>query len=187
MTDHIMQAVLNECKAFLQQSPDGPGTVILEEDYKHTNLLTYTMPLCLIDLMDAPEESQWIGGSTRVDWIFGFNTYQLEPDSYLDDDTTYSTGLMRIVDDIRRHFSLGFWLVPARTDDTQPMAMQDVIDNYGFKFTLTGKTKARPLDQEGLILGWRINFDSLAIDDVTDWIKPKNPLEKVVPTLPPNT
>lgn len=184
MIGDIMKAVLNEAKAFLQtstfQGNPFAGTVILETNYKSDKLLSYAMPLLLIDMMDAPEESQYPGGVTRVDWVFGFNSYNLEPDGYVDDDSTFSADLLDIVDAIRQHFSLRFWTVPSRgMDTTIPMAMDDICAAYGFKFTLSGLTRANKLEQDGLIMGWRIMFDSIAIDDSTDWTMPAGPLTTV--------
>ena len=45
--------------------------------------------------------------------------------------------------------------------------MNDILNSYGFRFTLSGIVKADALDQDGLILGYRIVFDSLAYDMVT--------------------
>ena len=184
MIGDILNAVLNECKALLQ-TMDIAGTLILETDYKSDKLTTYSMPLLILDMIDAPETSQYLGGVTRVDWVFGMNSYNLQPDSYVDDITPWSGSLLDIIDRIRAHFSLGFWLVPTRGEDTTlPMAMPDILSAYGFKFTLSGLTRANHLDEDGLIMGWRIMFDSIAIDDFTDWILLNQPLTTVTPTLP---
>jgi hypothetical protein len=185
MTDEILKAVLDEALAFLQQTSDGifPGTLILETDYKSAQLESYSMPLLIIDMVDAPDESQYPGGTTRVDWVFGFNSYTYAPDSYVDDASPYSTSLMKIIDSIRRHFSLRFWILPARTDPNNPMTMPDIEENYGFVFTLSGLVRAKQLDQDGLIMGWRIMFDSVAIDEETNWtLDNQGPLEHVTET-----
>lgn len=183
MIGDILNAVLNECKALLQ-TVDIAGTIILETDYKSDKLVTYSMPLLILDMIDAPEASQYLGGVTRMDWVFGMNSYNLQPDSYIDDVTPWSGSLLDIIDRIRAHFSLGFWLVAGRTDQSLPMAMADIEMAYGFKFTLSGLTRANNLDQDGLVMGWRIMFDSIAIDDATDWILLKQTLTTVTPILP---
>lgn len=190
MINDILKAVLDEALTFLQKANDGifPGTLILETDYKSEQLESYAMPLLIIDMMDSPDQSQWPGGTTRVDWVFGFNSYQYAPDSFVDDSTGYSTDLMQIIDNIRRHFSERFWLLPARTDPALPMTMPDIEANYGFKFTLSGVVRARQLDQDGLVMGWRIMFDSVAIDEETNWTRDnQGPLAHVVETPPSNT
>jgi hypothetical protein len=48
-------------------------------------------------------------------------------------------------------------------------AMVTIFNNYGFQFTLTGITAADALDQDGLIMGFKIGFDSTAFDQVTQF------------------
>lgn len=190
MTDEILKAALDEALAFLQSKNDGdfPGTLILETNYKSEDLLSYSLPLLILDLMDAPEESQYPGGTTRTDWVWGFNAYAMAGDSFVDDVTPYATSPLKIIDAIRRHFSLRFWLVPPRTNDTMPMSMQDITDNYGFKYTLSGRVRAKPLDQDGLYMGWRIMFDSVCIDEETNWtLDNQGPLEHVTQSQPDNS
>lgn len=184
MTGEILKAVSEETKAFLQKSNDGnfPGTVILETDFKSDQMASYGMPLVILDMMDAPDMSQYIGGSTRADWIFGMNSYNYQPDGYLDDGTDYSANLLNIIDDIRRHFSNRFWIRDARADDSTPMTMPDIEEVYGFKFTLSGLTRANALERDGMVMGWRIVFDSLSIDEETDNVYPSpEPMEGVDP------
>lgn len=189
MTGEILKAVSEETKAFLQQSNQGnfPGTVILETDFKSDQMASYAMPLVILDMQDAPETSQYLGGVTRVDWIFGMNSYNYQPDGYLDDATDYSANLLNIIDEIRRHFSLHMWIRAARETDADPMTMPDVEETYGFKFTLSGLTRANPLEKDGLVMGWRIMFDSLSVDEETDSIYPSpQPMEGADPVGYPN-
>jgi hypothetical protein len=48
-------------------------------------------------------------------------------------------------------------------------AMADIFNTYGFQFTLTGITNADALDQDGLIMGFKIGFDSTSFDQVTQF------------------
>lgn len=50
------------------------------------------------------------------------------------------------------------WLTPG---------MANIFDVYGFQFTLEGVTSADPVDQDGIILGYKIAFDSTSLDNVT--------------------
>lgn len=48
-------------------------------------------------------------------------------------------------------------------------AMVTIFNTYGFQFTLTGITAADAIDQDGLIMGFKIAFDSTAFDQVTQF------------------
>lgn len=152
MIGEIIDSVLKECRALL----DGAGaTVILKTDFRTDNLATYGMPLLLLDIPDGTDTGMYLGGHTRTDWVFGFNSYNNEPDAYNDDTTGYSTGLLDIIDEIRRHFSFEVWLTPG---------MDQMRDKYGFRYSLSGILPADALDASGLVMGYKILFDSIAID-----------------------
>jgi hypothetical protein len=159
MIGEILNAVILECRELLK---DTGGTVILKTDYRGTSDTSYTMPLLLLDLLEAPDSAQLPGGVTRKDWIFALNAYNYEPNSYTDDTSGYSEKLLNIIDTIRQHFSLGTWLT---------QGMTDINTNYGFKFTLSGVVPADALDQDGLIMGYRIMFDSIAFDTDTSFVQ----------------
>jgi hypothetical protein len=159
MIGAILDAVLKECRELFK---DTGGTVILKTDYKSTNLINYSMPLLLLDLVDGADTGQYHGGTTRTDWMFAFNSYNYEPDSYTDDTSGYSTGLLDVIDQIRQHFSIGIWLT---------QGMTDILNNYCFKYTLSGIVPADALDQDGLVMGYRIVFDSIAIDNSTNSVQ----------------
>ena len=177
MIGAILNAVIVECRELLK---DSGGTVILKTDYRATKLTTYSMPLLLLDLVEAPDSGQYPGGVTRVEWMFALNSYNYEPDSYTDDTSGYSTSLLDVIDTIRQHFSLGIWLT---------QGMTDILNNYCFKFTLSGIVPADALDQDGLIMGYRIVFDSIAIDTDTSFVQmSESDLEHVVQQgYPPTT
>jgi hypothetical protein len=169
MIGDILNAILGECRAFLADTnTDNPadiGTVILKTDFKSDKLATYSMPLLLLDMLDGPESRQFLGGGTSMDWVFALNSYNHSPDAYADDaiNTGYSADLLDIIDDIREHFSFGVWITEAMTG---------IEDNYGFRFTMGGIHKADLLQGDGVVMGWRIVFDSMAVDQVTDLVEP---------------
>lgn len=45
--------------------------------------------------------------------------------------------------------------------------MVTIFNNYGFQFTLSGITAAEPMDEDGIIMGFKIVFSSTALDDQT--------------------
>ena len=169
MIGRILQAVIDECKAL---PIDGVGTIILKTDYRSSNLESYAMPLLLLDLMEAPESGQYIGALTRMDYIFALNSYNYEPNSGCDPDGGYSTSLLNIIDTIRRHFSYGVWITSEMTD---------ILNSYGFRFTLGGLTPADPLEADGLIMGYKVVFDSISFDVETNDVAPSTAvLEDVI-------
>lgn len=159
MIGDILNAVIQEAKAFLASNA---GTILLKTDYKASNLPSYSMPLLLIDLLEAPDTYQYPGGATRVDWNFALNAYNYAPDPKGDDTTGYSNQLLDIIDSIRQHFSVGDW-----TSGNSP-TMTDLLYNYGFRFTLSGITQADALDEDGLVKGYKILFETSAIDNSTN-------------------
>jgi len=157
MIDDILNAVAQECKQFLA---DSGGTIILKTDYSPKKMEGYTMPLLIIEMLPASEAYQYCGGVSRVDWMFKLNSYNYMPDGMIDDDTDYSRGLLKVIDDIRQHFSKGVYI---------SSLMTDVLNNYCFKFTLSNVQNADNLDGEGLNIGYGIVFDSCAIDPSTNF------------------
>ena len=165
MLGKIVNAILSECQAFLAANPMEEGTVgqiIFKTQFKPENIGSYAMPLIILDVLDGPETTQYLGGATRVDWIFAFNAYNYEPDQGADETATgYSTSLLAFIDKVRRHFSFGVWLTPG---------FASILTEYGFRFTLSGVMKADPIDQDGLVMGWKIIMDSIAIDNDTNYM-----------------
>ena len=160
MIGKILNAVMAEAKALLS---DTGGTVILKTDYLIKDIGPFTMPLLLIDLTGAPESYQYPGGASRVDWNFSFNSYHYMPDPTGDDLTGYSRNLLLVIDTIRRHFSSGIWL-----NTTQSPTMNDLLNLYCFKYTLSGIEPADAIEQDGLKMGYRITFDCCGIDNETN-------------------
>jgi hypothetical protein len=159
MIGDILNAVSQECKQFLG---DSGGTIILKTDYSPKKIESYTMPLLIIEMLPASDAYQYIGGASRVDWMFKLNSYNYMTDGMIDDDSGYSRDLLQVIDDIRQHFSKGIYI---------SSLMTDILNNYCFKFTLSNVQNADPLDGDGLNIGYAIVFDSCAIDTATSSIQ----------------
>jgi hypothetical protein len=171
MIGEILNAVLGECSALLS----GTGaSVILKTNFKSTKNITNQPSFILLDLTDAPESVIYPGGLTRMDWVFSFNSYSYEPDAYVDEtDTGYSTNLLNFIDLIRQHFSVlpaGEWLTSG---------MNDVANTYGFQYTLSGIAPADGIDEDGLIMGYKITFNSTSFDQVTYYTPATEPLQNI--------
>lgn len=167
MIGDILKAILTECRVFLSDAEGGGfiGTVILKSEYSAKNLPTYSMPLLLLDMTDGSDSRAFIGGGESMDWSFAFNSYNYNADAYADDALAggYSEDLLDVIDLIRQHFSFKSWLTPGMTE---------INSNYGFVFTFGGIAKADHIDDSGIIMGWRVMFESMAIDEVTEWVEP---------------
>lgn len=167
MLGEITSAILNETKELLS----GTGATIMLK----TNFLAKDVPdnsgnFVLMDIEQAPDSLMYPGGLTRCDYRWGFNSYNFEPDGYVDDQTSYSTGLMNFIDTIRQHFckSLpGALPISGDTNLWLTQAMTDIFNIYGFFFTFSGITSADALDTSGLIFGFKIMFESTAFDNTT--------------------
>lgn len=169
MIGEILNAVILECRELLK---DTGGTVVLKTDFRTTDLATYAMPLLLLDVPEAPDSCQLIGNSSREDWMFGLNSYNYEPNAYTDDTSGYSENLLETISNTKKHFNMGIWLT---------QGMTDINTKYNFKFTLSGILPADALQEEGLTMGWKIMFDSIAIDTSTNWTQTStSDLEHVV-------
>lgn len=159
ITGDILNAIQKELLAFTS----GKGaTVLFKSDYRANKLPSYTMPLILLDVPEAPDTTQYMGGATRVDMVIHINTYVLSPDVTLDDPGTSSNDLLNFIDQVRQYFSFGVF-------STQEMT--DILTNYGFRFTLGGIDVPDALDQDGQVKGYRIMMDSWALDTGTVLMK----------------
>jgi len=159
MIGEIMQAVIDECKALF----DGKGgTFILKTDYDSTELTNYTMPLCLLDVVDADDRYRVIGGGTDMGWILALNSYNYSPNPTAEDDGGYSSMLLNVVDEVRRHFSKGIWLTPGMT------TMAEV---YATSMMLSAVMAGDALDRDGLVKGFKILFDTASVDTETSNVK----------------
>jgi hypothetical protein len=170
MTGEILQAILDEIKAMI----DGQGgTILLKTNYKPKDLPSYTMPLYLIHLVGAPESYEYPGGLTRQEWQWALNSYNYVPNEAVDDDKAYSTDLLNVVDQTRRHFAnYAQFITPG---------MKTILDNYGLRMTYMGITDADVIDESGLEMGYKIDYDCVSFDsDTTALIDSTQVLEHVV-------
>lgn len=104
MIGEILNAILQETKALLS----GTGaTVLFKANFKPEKFPDNNGNFVLLGLEAAPNTTQFPGGLTRTDYIWGFDSYNWEPDAYVDDNSGYSTELSNFIDTIRQHFSLG--------------------------------------------------------------------------------
>jgi len=135
------------------------GIIILDTEIKDDE--TYDLPLCIIEINDAPDSVRLPGnGLTQIDFDFTLRIYAYEPNAYIEQDGGYSASLLEIVDKIRNYFELECWQTPE---------MQMLLSKYGFRLTFSGITKAEPLSQnEKLIMGYRIGFNTIAFDQGTN-------------------
>lgn len=169
MTGEILEAILNEIKAMIGGKG---GTLLLKTNYKPKDLPSYTMPLYLIHLVAAPESYEYPGGLTKMEWQWALNSYNYEPNEAVDDDNGYSTGLLDVIDDVRRHFSnYAAFLTPG---------MATILDKYGFRFTFMGITEADVIDESGLEMGFRIAYDCVSFDSDTVATIPSDEVLEVV-------
>jgi len=150
MINKILQAVITECQAAQPEA-----TILFRTDFKLDNVPTYSMPLLLVDLVDAPDSGQAIGGVTIMEWIFALNSYNYMPNPEASPDGGYSSDLLEPIDCIRRHFTKSTWL----TD-----GMREIESDYGFTFSLSGIHAADMIDSDGLAIGYKIMFSSVSID-----------------------
>lgn len=152
----ITHALLQELKYLFA---DFQGTFILDTHVKED--VAYNFPLCILELGDGSESARLPGnGLTRIDLDFSFRVYNFEADAYNEEDENYSTSLMDIIDTIRNYFENETWT-------TQEMV--DLTKNYGFRLTFMGINKAESLQSEDkVIIGYRINFSSVAFDNNTN-------------------
>jgi hypothetical protein len=155
----ILFAVLKECKALLSGSG---AEIILKTNLKKLDREAYSGNFILIDWTDAVDSLQYPNGLTRMDWKIGFNAYNIQPDAYVDDPTDYSTALLNFIDQVRQHFESGlvndWWLT---------QGMTDIWNQYGFQFTFGGVGVAEAVELNGLLMGWRIEMETTALDSVT--------------------
>lgn len=157
----ITHALLQELKYLFA---DRGGTYILDTNLKED--AAYSFPLCILELGDGSESARLPGnGATRIDLDFSFRVYNYEPDAYNDEDANNATSQLDIIDTIRNYFENEKWT-------TQEMV--DLTTNYGFRLTMTGGiTKAEQIQaEEKIIMGYRINFSSIAIDPGTNSSNP---------------
>lgn len=168
MLPDILNAIILECQAF--KFGDG-GTFLLKTDFKvGPEMPSYTMPLVLLELVDAEESASLVGGAAEMRWRFKMNSYCWEPNAYGDEAISgYSESLLQVIDDVRVHFMAGIWFTAGMTS---------LETNYGFRMTLSGIHPADALPADGLKLGFGIMFDSIGMDQSSQgWQDSTTPLQ----------
>ncbi len=150
----IVSAVLKEIKYFL----DNEGTYLFDTQLEPDKL--YALPLIIFDLGEASESARLPGnGITRLDYDLSFRVYNFEANAFDSDDSGYSASLIDWFDNIRQHFENEVWLTADITNLTT---------NYAFRMEFQGMNKAEPiLQNENLVLGYKFNFASISVDQVT--------------------
>jgi len=156
ITGAIINALMKELKYLFF---DREGTVILDTELKDD--MSYNFPLCILEIPEAGESARLPGnGVTRLDYDFALRVYNYEPNAYNEDDDSYSVTLLDIIDIVRVHFENETWI-------TQEMI--NLTTNYAFRLTFGGINRVEPLqDEEKLIMGYRLTFNTIAVDQETD-------------------
>lgn len=172
MIGELTNAIIKECQALLLSTG---AQVMLKTQFLNSKIPDYNGTLVLIDIDAAPDSVQYPGGLTRMDWKYGFCSYAYEPDAYTDDPTDYSADLLNFIDQIRRHFTANFGghLSTIPTIEGTGWLSQEMVDawdNYGFQLTLGGLTIADNINQTGLIMGYKINMETTALDSQTEYV-----------------
>ncbi len=146
----IIHAIKTECHYLFI---DNGGMVVLDTNID--NDLSFSYPLCIIEVSAAPESAILSGnGAIRLDWDFAINVYNGEYEAY-DDDNKYSSNLMNVFDTVRNHFIGESW----KTNE-----MVNLRKNYGFRCTFTGINTATPAEDGKQNLGYKLSFSTIAID-----------------------
>lgn len=159
MIGEITKAILDECAALLQ----GTGAeIILKTNFKKMEDESYSGNFILLDVQDAPDSLMYMGGLTRMDWKFAFNSYNFQPDAYNDDTSDYSTSLMNFIDIVRQHFTAGY-----SNQQWFTAGMNTIFNTYGFQFTFGGVFVAEAIEKDGVTMGWGVIMESTGLDDTT--------------------
>jgi hypothetical protein len=160
MIDQISQGIIDEIKAYVAQDTTNfptSATVLIDTDFNIQQVPSYILPLIILEIDEAPNSGQLIGGATQAEWNWGLVIYALEPDPY--GQTSYGTGQLKIVDDLQEHFCGLTFLA---------QTFIDVQANLNFTYAFKGINKAPEIEKNNkIIIGRKINFESVAFDDST--------------------
>ena len=158
MIGKIIVAVGEELKALFKDTPD---SVQRDTQVSVEQMTAYTMPLIVYSFDQAPDAFQNLGGATMVDFTVSISCYIYDVNSGLDEDGELTEENYSVIDKVRRHFGKQIWL----TNE-----FQDVVDKYNFRMVLNGMSASKELQKKGggIIPGYSINFDSVALDLCTD-------------------
>lgn len=160
MIELISQAIIDEVNAYKTADTTGMylgSTVMIDTDFNIGKIPSYTLPLIILEIDDAPNSVQLVGGATQMEWNWYLTVYAFEPDPYVA--SSYGTGLMKIIDDLRQHFTGVNFLA---------QSFIDIQDNFSFTFVLSGVTKAQEIEKDNkIVIGRKIQFESVAFDNLT--------------------
>ena len=164
MTSNILNGLCQEFTALFA----GTGNTILRAtEWKPEQMPVYILPCIVIELKSSPEMYQFCGGTTCANWQIGIKTYFNDYDSGLNDSTGDQTKNYEIIDTIVEHIASMQWL----SDE-----MKGIVRNNGFKMTLNGAVQETSLakDGGGMIPGFEINYDTIALDTNTNLTENEN-------------
>lgn len=178
MLDLIVNAVFTEIQDYLATLPDGGGQAMFMADFLNGKQATTIMPLVLLQMTPGEESGMYGGGLTKMYYTLAYHSYNYFPDAYGDELASgYSTSLLRVIDQIRRHLGIEQWLTPG---------MAEIKSAYDFTFTLGGIGEAMPLQKDGLMIGHAINMKCVSFDPATLQWRPGPPLQSLLPSgVPP--
>lgn len=165
----VQHSIQLECIALVEKFT---GQFVLMTDYSDTSEITYSFPLLMLEVQDAPDSFEFLGGATSMSWDFRMGVYGYNANSYGDNPTGDAELNLNPVDIVRTHFSLREWIT---------QEMKDIEERYSFKMTYAGTHRARALkNANGLAQGFAHYWQSEAVDDGTDKIEQCVPLEHVI-------
>ena len=160
MIELISQAIIDEVNAYKAADTTGMylgATVMIDTDFNIHNVPSYTLPLIILEIDDAPNSVQLVGGATQMEWNWYLTIYAFEPDPYAA--SSYGTGLLQIIDDLRQHFNGVNFLA---------QSFIDIQNNFSFTFVLNGVIKAQEIEKDNkIVIGRKIQFESVAFDSKT--------------------
>ena len=71
MIELISQAIIDEVNAYKAADTTGMylgATVMIDTDFNIHNVPSYTLPLIILEIDDAPNSVQLVGGATQMEW-----------------------------------------------------------------------------------------------------------------------
>ena len=151
MISDIIRGLTKELKYFCEEND---GMIVLDTNLKED--ITFSLPLIVLGVDTAKSSKRLIGGITQMDFDIYVDVYTQAPDAYIDDETTASTDHLDYGDLLRNHLENEVWI-------TQEMV--DLVNNYTFRLTYSGTTKADNLKtKDSTLKGFKHNFESICYD-----------------------
>ena len=151
MISDIVKGLTKELKYFCEANG---GMVIFDTNLKED--ITFSLPLIVLGIDTAKSSKRLPGGLTQMDFDIYVDVYSQAPDAYVDDDTTDSTSHLDYGDLVRNWLENEVWA-------TQEMV--NLVNNYTFRLTYSGTTKADNLKtKDSTLKGFKHNFESICYD-----------------------